>query len=125
MKILITDLNKLEENGFVLRVFWVAEGLSHGQPIYFNGVTQLLAEDESPVLNPGFIPFENLTEAQVLDWVKTRDGDEINVTFDKMGLEAKAARDAFFNGRTPESIVSAQPPWLELGPQPEDGQEPA
>lgn len=67
MNIGIIGLERVEQNGRVVKVYWQASD-SNGVAYAFESGTVVLQETNPS--DPQFVLFENLTEKLVLEWIK-------------------------------------------------------
>lgn len=66
MNIKITDLVSRSEDGSVHMVFYEASITKDGKTVKLDQNISLFPKDSS---DPSFIPYENLTEEKVIEWV--------------------------------------------------------
>lgn len=81
----IENLDRIKETGAVKVAHWRIEG-QDGR--YFDSIYGTITFDPRPE-DAGFVPFDQLTEAMVVDWVKT-------------AMRANAAKDPVWH--TPEAL---------------------
>lgn len=67
----ITTLDRLLPDGMVYTAYWVVSKTEGGASGAMNGSISFPAKDPS---DPNFIPYDDLTEEQVVNWVKTEMG---------------------------------------------------
>jgi len=68
----ILNLKRKPENGLVIEVTWVMNFKLNDESDRKIGMIKLEGDENTP----GFIPFEELTEELVLDWVKIELGED-------------------------------------------------
>jgi hypothetical protein len=69
----VNNMTRVLDDGFVIKVDWSCTASATGvQGAFYGGTT---AYENNPD-EPGFIPYDQLTEAQVLDWVYAGLGDQ-------------------------------------------------
>lgn len=98
----IADMKRTPDNGVVIKVVYIIGFEYNGISDRYVGSVTLTGDPTSP----DFVPFENLTEEMVIDWVKAELGEvklaEIDATY-QASLEAKyeAKQNPEFIGGTP------------------------
>jgi hypothetical protein len=97
----IDAVNHRESTGLVLEASWRVVGEDGGDETA--GYGSVILQGGSPD-EPGFIPYEDLTESIVLGWVKTYLGDE-KISEIEAGIEAR-----YLNKKDP--VVSGAP-WAQ------------
>ena len=69
----VNNMTRVIDDGFVVVVDWSCTAYATGaQGAYYGGQTTYTNDPTEP----GFIPYDQLTEAQVLGWVYTSLGDQ-------------------------------------------------
>jgi hypothetical protein len=69
----VNNMTRVLDDGFVIKVDWSCSASATGaQGAFYGGQTMY----ENNPDEPGFIPYDQLTEAQVLGWVYTALGDQ-------------------------------------------------
>ena len=71
----IDDLEYDPTDGFVKNAYWRLEGKNGDKLIYDRGGSAWFAKPES--LPDDFVPYSNLKEATVINWVKAQIGTEL------------------------------------------------
>jgi hypothetical protein len=97
----INDMQRTDSDGYVFLVYWSMVAASDGTPSYTASEGgKLRCEGSSS--DPGFIPYADLTENDVLGWVYTSliEGDET-------AAEAKARVEADRDGKVQKQIDAA------------------
>ena len=69
----VQNMTRVIDDGFVINVAWGCQASAEGCGGAFYGGTTTYENDPA---EPGFIPYDDLTEAQVLDWVYAGLGDQ-------------------------------------------------
>ena len=97
----ISDMQRTDSDGYVFLVYWSMVAASDGTPSYTASEGGKLRCEGSPS-DPGFIPYANLTENDVLGWVYTSliEGDET-------AAEAKARVEADRDSKVQKQIDAA------------------
>lgn len=68
----IQNMTRVIDDGFVINVAWACTAQQDTASAFHGGTTTY----ENNPDEPGFIPYDQLTEAQVLDWVYAGLGDQ-------------------------------------------------
>jgi hypothetical protein len=100
MEMKIVDMQRSTQSGCVTTAHWIASKTDGDYTASAYGSIGLPAKDPS---DPTFIPFEQLTEAEVVDWVK-----------EVMGEEQVAALEVNLNGQIEAQrhpTVASGVPW--------------
>ena len=97
----VPDMQRTDADGAVFLIYWSMVATSDGDPAYSASDGGKLRTEPDPS-DPDFIPYADLTEADVLGWVYTSliEGDE---TAD----EAKARTEAFWAAKVQGQIDKA------------------
>ena len=106
----VSDMTHMDSDGGVITVYWSCVAASDGTPSYTatEGGKLRCTYDAS---SPSFIPYADLTEADVLGWVYTSliEGDE---TADEAKARVEADRTAKVQGQIDRaSSQSSGTPW--------------
>ena len=88
----INDMQRTDSDGYVFLVYWSMVAASDGTPSYTASEGGKLRCEGSPS-DPGFTPYADLTEADVLGWVYASlvEGEE---TPEEAKLRVEADRDS-------------------------------
>ena len=84
----VTDMQRKDSDGGVFLVYWNCTAASDGSPVYTAVEGGKLRCEPDPT-SPDYIPYDNLTEADVLNWVYAS-----LVQGDETSAEAKARVEA-------------------------------
>ena len=97
----VSDMTHIDADGGVILVYWSMVAASDGTPSYTASDGGKL-RCEPDATSPDFIPYADLTEADVLGWVYTSliEGDET-------AAEAKARVEANRDGKVEKQIAAA------------------
>lgn len=101
----IVNMERELSNGFVIVAHWTCAASQDGQSAQVYG-SQSFPYDPS---EPGFIPYDQLTEAEVIGWVQTAMGPE---QVAKTEAAAVSQLDQILNPTT-----SAGVPWVQPAPE--------
>lgn len=85
----VRNLERIVETGAVVCVYWTCAAAQEDRVGRFQSYTDLQADPD----DPDFIPFADLTEAQVLTWVHAQLGDEQSLIEAQVQRRAEAAAD--------------------------------
>lgn len=99
----ISNMERVLSDGFVVTAFWVCTAVEGTQSAQVYG-SQSFTYDPT---EPGFIPYDDLTEAEVVGWVQTAMGPEQVAAYE---ASAQASLNQIINPQTASGT-----PW---GPAP-------
>ena len=97
----INEMQRTDSDGYVFLVYWSIVAASDGNPSYTASDGGKLRCEGNPS-DPGFIPYANLTENDVLGWVY----DSL-IEGDETAAEAKARVEAVRDGKVQKQIDAA------------------
>ena len=98
MELLISNLHRNKNTGCVIQVEWAA---IKRQNSFIAKVFNKTDLQEKELSDPTFVPFDQLTEKIVLDWITpTLDANEISAELDRQLLEMEDAK-----------LIVTEKPW--------------
>jgi hypothetical protein len=106
----VSDIQRTDADGGVILVYWSCVAASDGTPSYTATEGGKLRCEPDPS-NPDYIPYADLTEADVLNWVYASlvEGDE---TADEAKARVEANRTAKVQGQIDRAATTASGvPW--------------
>ena len=106
----VTDMQRTDSDGYVFLVYWSMVAASDGTPSYTASEGGKLRCEGNPS-DPGFIPYADLTENEVLGWVYDSliEGDE---TPEEAKLRIEANRTAKVQGQIDKAATEESGvPW--------------
>ena len=106
----VTDMQRTDSDGGVFLVYWNCTAASDGSPVYTAVEAGKLRCEPDPT-SPDYIPYDNLTEADVLGWVYASlvQGDE---TPEQAKARVEAEREAKVQGQIDRAnTTSSGTPW--------------
>jgi hypothetical protein len=104
MKMQITKLERNVDTGVVSRVFWQLKLEKNG---YVSTVDGQLGFEERNPSDPDFVPFSNLTEEKVIEWVQP----QLNISFYQNRLENDIEEQKEIAKQQDLIVTSDEMPW--------------
>ncbi len=98
----IVNMQRVIDNGFVIIADWTCTAMQDGQSAYVYG-QQSFPYDPS---EPDFIPYDQLTEVEVIGWVQTAMGAEQVAAYE---ANAQGALDKLLHPTTADGLPWVQP----------------